>query len=434
MAKKQHDTPNLDQLESGPWPSFVTGIKRLAKTNDMAVDLLGQLETSYQTKKGYWKGGTVGVFGYGGGIIPRFTELKNDKGEAVFPDAAEFHTLRVQPPAGMHYNTDVLRKMSDIWEKHGSGLIAFHGQSGDIMFQGATTANVQPAFDELNELGFDLGGAGPAVRTSMSCVGAARCENSCYDEGTAHRTVLNNFLDDMHRPSLPYKFKFKFSGCPNDCMNSIQRADMAVIGTWRDNIRTDEKMAKQWFAKHGMDELVNDVVARCPTKTLQLKQIKNLKKGKDISSVAINDTHAIEIDNKDCVRCMHCINVMSGALATGVDKGASILVGGKRTLKIGDLFGTVVVPFMKLETEEDMEKLVDLGQRTIDFFAENALEHERTGEMIERIGLVNFLEAMEIEVDANMVAHPRTNPYVRTDGWDDEVAKINAKKQAGMGA
>jgi sulfite reductase alpha subunit len=434
MAKKQHDTPNLDQLESGPWPSFVTGIKRLAKTSDMAVDLLGQLETSYQTKKGYWKGGTVGVFGYGGGIIPRFTELKNDKGEAVFPDAAEFHTLRVQPPAGMHYNTDVLRKMSDIWEKHGSGLIAFHGQSGDIMFQGATTANVQPAFDELNELGFDLGGAGPAVRTSMSCVGAARCENSCYDEATAHRTVLNNFLDDMHRPSLPYKFKFKFSGCPNDCMNSIQRADMAVIGTWRDNIRTDEKMAKQWFAKHGMDELVNDVVARCPTKTLQLKQIKNLKKGKDISSVAINDTHAIEIDNKDCVRCMHCINVMSGALATGVDKGASILVGGKRTLKIGDLFGTVVVPFMKLETEEDMEKLVDLGQRTIDFFAENALEHERTGEMIERIGLVNFLEAMEIDVDANMVAHPRTNPYVRTDGWDDEVAKINAKKQAGMGA
>jgi len=426
MAKKMHDTPNLDQLESGPWPSFVTGIKRLAKTNDMSVDLLGQLEASYQTKKGY--------FGYGGGIIPRFTELKNEQGEPVFPDAAEFHTLRIQPPAGMHYNTAALRKMTDIWEKHGSGLIAFHGQSGDIMFQGATTANVQPAFDELNEMGFDLGGAGPAVRTSMSCVGAARCENSCYDEAQAHRTVLNNFLDDMHRPSLPYKFKFKFSGCPNDCMNSIQRADMAVIGTWRDNIRTDEKLAKQWFAKHGMDELVNDVIARCPTKTIQLKQIKNVKAGADISSVALNDTQALEIDNKDCVRCMHCINVMSGALATGTDKGATILVGGKRTLKIGDLFGTVVVPFMKLETEDDVEKLVDLAQRTIDFFAENALEHERTGEMIERIGLVNFLEAMEIDVDPHMVAYPRTNPYVRTDGWDEEVAKVKAKKQAGMGA
>ena len=27
-------------------------------------------------------------------------------------------------------------------------------------------------------------------------------------------------------------------------------------------------------------------------------------------------------------------------------------------------------------------------------------------------------------------AAPRTNPYVRTDGWDDEVAKINARKAA----
>ena len=127
---------------------------------------------------------------------------------------------------------------------------------------------------------------------------------------------------------------------------------------------------------------------------------------------------------------MHCINVITGGLAPGVDKGATILVGGKRTLKIGDLMGTVVVPFMKLETEEDREQLVELAQKIIDFFAENALEHERTGEMIERIGLVAFLEALEIPIDANMVASPRTNPYVRMDGWDEEVAKAQARKQA----
>src|SRR5689334_14499763 len=65
MAKPMHPTPNLDQLESGPWPSFVTGLKRLAKDKDYVVDLLGHLEHSYQTRKGYWKGGTVGVRGYG---------------------------------------------------------------------------------------------------------------------------------------------------------------------------------------------------------------------------------------------------------------------------------------------------------------------------------------------------------------------------------
>ena len=430
MAKKMHDTPNLDQLETGPWPSFVTGLKELAKNKDHVVDLLGQLEESYKTRKGYWKGGTVGVFGYGGGVIPRFTELKNEDGTPKFKDAAEFHTLRVMPPPGMHYDTATLRQFCDIWEKHGSGLIAFHGQSGDIMFQGATTDNVQKAFDEFNEMGFDLGGAGPAVRTSMSCVGAARCEQSCYDEAKVHRAVLNNFLDDIHRPSLPYKFKFKFSGCPNDCMNSVQRSDMAIIGTWRDNIRTDEALAKKWFAKHGMDELVNDVVARCPTKTFQLKEIGKVRTGDRISSVAVNDTHAVEIDNRDCVRCMHCINVMTGALSPGKDKGATVLVGGKSHLKIGGLLGTVILPFVKLDTDEDVEKLVEFAQNTIDFFAENALEHERTGEMIERIGLSNFLEAMEIDADPAMVNSPRMNPYVRTDGWDAEVAKINAKKQS----
>jgi len=173
MAISQHDTPMLDQLESGPWPSFVTGLKRLANDNDMMVDLLGQLETSYETRKGYWKGGTVGVVGYGGGIIPRFTELKDDDGNPLYPAAAEFHTLRVMPPPGMHYDTNTIRKFCDIWEKYGSGLIAFHGQSGDIMFQGCSTDNVQPAFDEINEMGFDLGGAGPAVRTG-TCPASAR--------------------------------------------------------------------------------------------------------------------------------------------------------------------------------------------------------------------------------------------------------------------
>ena len=413
MTKKLHDTPNLDQLEDGPWPSFVTGIKRLAEDNDMAVDLLGQLETSYQTKKGYWKGGTVGVRGYGGGIIPRFTELKDDDGNPIYPAAAEFHTLRVMPPAGMHYDTKTMRKLCDIWEKHGSGLIALHGQSGDIMFQGADTDSVQAAFDELNEEGFDLGGAGPAVRTGMSCVGAARCEHSCANEQKIHRSLVNNFLDDMHRPSLPYKMKFKVSGCPNDCMNSIHRSDFSVIGTWRDDIKVDQAEVVNFVKERGRKYTIDNVVSRCPT-----------------NAISLNDDDTLDIDNRNCVRCMHCINVMTKALSPGDDKGITLLIGGKRTLKIGDTMGTVIKPFMKMETEEDYEELVDIAERVVDFFAENALEHERTGEMIERIGLVNFLEGIEIEVDPNMVATPRQSSYVRMDTWAEEAEKWEERKAA----
>jgi len=127
---------------------------------------------------------------------------------------------------------------------------------------------------------------------------------------------------------------------------------------------------------------------------------------------------------------MHCINVMTGALGPGKDKGATILVGGHSHLKIGATMGTVIIPFMSLKQDEDYEKLVELAQTIIDFFAENALEHERTGEMIERIGLANFLEGIDVEVDPNMITNPRSNPYVNTGGWDEEVARINAKKAA----
>jgi len=413
MAKPMHDTPMLDQLESGVWPSFVTGLKRLANDNDMMVDLLGQLETSYETKKGYWKGGTVGVIGYGGGVIPRFTELKDENNKPKFPAAAEFHTLRIMPPPGMHYDTGTIRKFCDIWEKYGSGLIAFHGQSGDIMFQGCTTDNVQPAFDAINEMGFDMGGAGPAVRTGMSCVGAARCEHSCFDEARAMRTNVNANLDDMHRPALPYKLKFKASGCANDCMNSIQRADVSMIGTWRDDIKVDQAEVKSYVASKGRKYVIDNVITRCPTQALSL-----------------NDDDTLAVDNPNCVRCMHCINVMTKALSPGDDRGVSILVGGKRTLKIGDLMGTVIVPFHKLETDEDFEWLEELGTEILEFFAENALEHERTGEMIERIGLTNFLEGLNIEIDPNMINQPRTNPYIRTDGWEEEAAKWNERQAA----
>ncbi len=414
MAKKIYETPMLDELENGPWPSFITGIKKLRdehpdeRIQEVTSSLLGQLEHSYETRKGYWKGGTVSVFGYGGGIIPRFSEVGS-----AFPESKEFHTIRVQPPAGNHYTTAMLRQLGDSWEKWGSGLQTFHGQTGNIMFIGTTTEGTQHFFDDINSYGWDLGGAGPCVRTAMSCIGAARCEMSCANEHAIHRHLVNNFTDDVHRPALPYKFKFKVSGCPNDCQNAIERADFAVIGTWRDDMKVDQEEVKAFVAAKGRQYVIDNVTTRCPT-----------------NAITLNDDDTITINNHECVRCMHCLNVMPKALHPGDDKGVTILVGGKRTLKIGDLMGTVVVPFMKLETEEDYEKIVEMAEEIIDFWAENGLEHERCGEMIERIGLVNFLEGVDfdLELDPNMVAHPRQSSYIRMDGWDEEAEKWFQRK------
>ncbi|RLA08652.1 MAG: dissimilatory-type sulfite reductase subunit alpha [Gammaproteobacteria bacterium] len=411
---EQFKTPMLDELEKGPWPSFISGFKRLRddhpdkRINETANSLLGQLEHSYETRKGYWKGGTVSVFGYGSGIIPRFSEVAD-----TFVASKEFHTVRVQPPAGNHYTTDMLRTLCDSWEKYGSGLITFHGQTGNIMFIGVDTENTQKFFDEINEYGWDLGGAGPCVRTGMSCMGAARCEMSCADEQQIHLRLMNNFTDDVHRPALPYKFKFKVSGCGNDCQNAIERSDMAILGTWRDDMKVNQTEVKNYINKKSRQYVIDNVTTRCPTNALTL-----------------NDDDTLTVDNKNCVRCMHCLNVMNKALSPGDDKGVTICIGGKRTLKIGDLMGTVVIPFKKLETEEDYESLVEFAEDIIDFWAENGLEHERTGEMIERIGIANFLDAIGVEVDPNMINHPRQSSYVRLDEWDAEAQKWFERKKA----
>ncbi len=111
MAEKLRKTPLLDELEKGPWPSFVTEIKKSAVSNKMANDELGILERSYSDKIGHWKhGGLVGVMGYGGGVIGRYSDLPE-----VFPEVAEFHTIRVSQPSGWFYTADVLRKLSDVW-------------------------------------------------------------------------------------------------------------------------------------------------------------------------------------------------------------------------------------------------------------------------------------------------------------------------------
>ncbi len=389
-----HPTPMLDELEKGAWPSFVTGLKELAERTrkPMLRGVLDQLEYSYQTRTGYWEGGLVTVHGYGSGIISRRSRIK-DK----FPEAYEFHTLRVQPAPGLHYSTKMLRDLCDSWEKHGSGLIALHGQTGDIMLQGVKEADVQECFDEINQNGWDLGGAGAAMRTGVSCVGPARCEHACYDTLELHHRVLTHFTGDVHRPGYNYKFKFKFSGCPNDCSNAIFRSDLAVIGMWRDAIQVDKQAMAAWIEKNGIEFLVNNVINRCPTRALSL----------------VDGTMAI--DNSNCVHCMHCINVMTEALSPGSERGLAILLGGKNTLKVGAMGGTMLVPFFKMENQEDIDRFITLSETIIEWWSENGFDHERIGETIERVGLKQFLDGVGLAASVDMVERPRSNPYYKSE-------------------
>ncbi len=398
----ENGTPLLDDLEKGPWPSFVTEIKRAGKRKDSANDLLKQLEKSYRDRIGYWKhGGIVGVKGYGGGVIGRYTMFPDD-----YPGISHFHTIRVNQPSGWFYTSDALRKVCDIWDEYGSGLTNMHGSTGDIILLGTTTENLQPCFDALSEAGFDLGGSGSALRTPSACVGQARCEYACYDTLDMCHSITMDFQDELHRPPWPYKFKIKFSGCSNDCVAAIARSDMAVIGTWRDDIRIDADAVKE-YADSGLN-IMKEVAMLCPTRAVDF----------DASSKELS------VNNADCVRCMHCINVMPKAIRPGKEQGATLLLGGKAPILEGAMLASVIVPFMKMEPP--YTEFIDLVRNIQDWWDENAKFRERIGELVKRVGIRTFLKEVGMDAIPQMVNAPRANPYFFW--WPEDIKDRDGKQ------
>ena len=386
LMAEESKTPLVDELEKGSWPSFAKELKRRAEKNAAARDLVGQLELSYKEKRVHWKhGGIVGVKGYGGGVIGRYSDVPEQ-----FPNAAEFHTMRVNMPSGWFYTTESLRKLCNIWEQYGSGLTNMHGSTGDIILLGTQTANLQDAFNALSEAGFDLGGSGSDLRTPSACVGPARCEYACIDTLGICHDLTTTFQNELHRPMWPYKFKIKVAGCANDCVAAIARSDFAIIGTWKGPLQINQEAVKAYIAADF--DVKGEVVDRCPTRALSFGQDGTLA-----------------LDEEECKRCMHCLNKMPKAIRPGKERGATLLIGGKAPIVRGAYLSWVIVPFMKLEPP--YEELKDLLQRIWEWWDENGKTRERVGELIDRVGMGKFLRDVGLEPSPAMVFAPRSNPY-----------------------
>jgi len=430
MAK--HETPMLDQLESGPWPSFVSDMKVEAESRaknekgldyqipvDVVDDLLGVLELSFVHGRTHWKhGGIVGVFGYGGGVIGRYCDSP-DK----FPAVTAFHTMRVNQPGAKYYTTDYLKKLMDIWELRGSGLTNMHGSTGDIVLLGTTTPQLEEIFWELSHnMNQDLGGSGSNLRTPADCIGESRCEFACYDTQDLCYFLTQEYQDELHRPAFPYKFKFKFDGCPNGCVASIARSDLSFIGTWKDNIQVDQAEVKGYIdgkypagggshadGNWGAFDIKKEVTDLCPTECMWM------------------EGGELKIDDKECNRCMHCINVMPRALAVGKEKGLSILCGAKAPIVDGAQMGTLTVPFVPVNKDNDYEEITEIIELVWDYWMEEGKNRERLGELIRRNGFQKFLEKLELDPVPQNIQEPRSNPYIfwKEDevpgGWEGDI-------------
>jgi len=168
------------------------------------------------------------------------------------------------------------------------------------------------------------------------------------------------------------------------------RADLSLIGIWKDEIQQDDAAVAE-YAAGGLD-IQKDVCDRCPTRCMSW------------------DGKKLTIENSECVRCMHCINVMPKALAPGKEKGAAVLLGAKAPIVQGALLSSVLIPF--IPEAEMLETLKELISRLWEFWDEYGKNRERIGELVQRVGLANFLDAIGLEPAPEMVTAPRDNPYI----------------------
>jgi sulfite reductase alpha subunit len=125
----------------------------------------------------------------------------------------------------------------------------------------------------------------------------------------------------------------------------------------------------------------------------------------------------LKIDDAECTRCMHCINVMPRALRPGAEQGATILIGAKAPILDGAQIATMIVPFIKMDPENEFEELKDVIEKCWDWWMEEGKNRERIGESIQRVGLPTFLQVMEVDPLPQHVKEPRSNPYVF---WKEE--------------
>ena len=165
------------------------------------------------------------------------------------------------------------------------------------------------------------------VRTGMSCVGAALRTVSA-NEQKIHR--LLRMTSRRYAPPCPAVQVQVRLGLPERLHELIQRADMAVIGTWRDDMKVDQK-GEDLREGQGRKYVIDNVINCCPTRPVAERRRQPGR------TTALHALHQRD------------------------DQGAHRATTRRhyphrrQHPQDRDTMGNVVVPFKKLETNEDYE-------------------------------------------------------------------------------
>ena len=244
--------------------------------------------------------------------------------------------------------SDEHRAIAEAADRFGSGEAAMTTRL-TIEIQGVKYDDIDSLIEFLASHGLETGGTGALVRPIVSCKGTT-CRFGLIETYELSEKIHERFYKGYHNVPLPHKFKIAVGGCPNNCVKPDLN-DLGIIG--------------QRVPAHDLEKCRGckkcQVEIACPIGAAKLVDGK------------------LAVDTDACNHCGRCKGACPFGVTSTYINCYKICLGGrwgKRTAQ-----GR---PLSKLFKSE--EEVLEVIERTINFYREEGKPGERFADTINRLG------------------------------------------------
>ncbi len=290
-------------------------------------------------------------------------------------------TVRVQMPPNGLLSSASYRRLAALVEEY--ALVGRRTSRNAFELVGVDPDRLDRLIEEVEALGYPVGGTGAGLHQIKSCGGFVACQNAAVDAPTISKLLGDHLFAELSAQRYPSWIKLSVTGCPNQCGGGIE-ADIGVMGVFKGLPQVDDARLVECKCD------VPLLCFWCPTGAIKPKPVRG--------------GMSIEINAERCTRCTSCANVCPTAIEMGGQRGVAIAVGGcSGNSSRGPRLARLLVPFLNVDDPLKCDAVFDVVDRILTVWSQGAGRGERVGDFIDRVGWPAFLRKAGIPFDPYLI-------------------------------